>query len=95
MKKEVPLEDYDKPLTSKEFKSMNWKYGLDGLAEIVGEEFVAPLRLRGRPKKDTPKERVTLRLDKKIVTTLRANGKGWQTRLNKFLANAIEQGFVN
>ncbi len=39
--------DPDKPLTYAEFKRMKKVYGLDGLASIIGEEAVAPLRQRG------------------------------------------------
>lgn len=94
MKKKKKEIDPDKPLTSKEFKSMKWKHGLDGLAELVGEEFVAPLRLRGRPKKKDKKVSLHLRVDKDIADKFRATGKGWQTRLNAVLHNAIDQGML-
>lgn len=37
---------------------------------------------RGRPKLDTPKKAVTMRLDADVADRLRASGRGWQTRLN-------------
>lgn len=81
--------DPDKPLTSAEFKRMKTVYGLDGLASIIGEENVAPLRLRGRPKVEEPKVHINLRLDAKVVAAWRATGKGWQTRLNEFLSKSL------
>lgn len=89
----VLLDDSDAPeMSTKWFK--NAKYGLDGLAEIVGEEFVAPLRQRGRPKVTEPKEHVNIRLDAQLVEHFRSTGKGWQTRLNDFLNKSVEQGLV-
>jgi uncharacterized protein (DUF4415 family) len=86
--------DPDKPLTEAEFRSMKTVYGLDGLASIIGEEHVSPLRLRGRPVAAAPKTPVNLRLDANIVKHFRAMGKGWQTKLNDFLRKSVEQGLV-
>ena len=46
-------------------------------------------RGRGRPKLDRPKERVSLRLDAKIVAAYKATGKGWQSRINEVLALSL------
>ncbi|MEK6747257.1 MAG: BrnA antitoxin family protein [Pseudomonadota bacterium] len=91
--KKVLLDDDDAPEMSEEW-FQNAKHGLDGLAELVGEEFVAPLRLRGRPKKKDKKVSLHLRIDKEIADKFRATGKGWQTRLNTVLHNAIDQGML-
>ena len=40
---------------------------------------------RGRPPLESPKQRVTLRLDEDVVAALRASGPGWQTRVNAVL----------
>lgn len=40
---------------------------------------------RGRPPVQSPKQRVTLRLDEDVVAALRASGRGWQTRVNAVL----------
>lgn len=45
-------------------------------------------RLRGRPKLETPKKLVTLRLDQDVVEKFRATGKGWQSRINEVLKHA-------
>ena len=37
---------------------------------------------------------IILRLNQKIGDKLRATGRGWQTRANKFLLNAVEQGLI-
>lgn len=40
---------------------------------------------RGRPKSDTTKEHITIRLDADIIAAFRATGAGWQTRINEVL----------
>ena len=42
----------------------------------------------GRPKLDRPKRAVNLRLDADIVDAFRAEGAGWQTRMNDALRKA-------
>ena len=42
-------------------------------------------RLRGRPRVQTPKHLVSLRLDPDIVARFRATGPGWQSRINEVL----------
>lgn len=37
--------------------------------------------LRGRPKAETVKERLTIRIDPQVLARWRASGPGWQTRL--------------
>jgi uncharacterized protein (DUF4415 family) len=42
-------------------------------------------RGRGRPKVDSPKQQVTMRLDADLIATMRASGPGWQVRANEAL----------
>ncbi|CAN5424339.1 BrnA antitoxin family protein [soil metagenome] len=44
---------------------------------------------RGRPKLDTPKQAVSLRLDKAVLDKLRESGPGWQSRANAILKKAM------
>ncbi|HEX7886178.1 MAG TPA: BrnA antitoxin family protein [Phenylobacterium sp.] len=60
-------------------------------AEVMGEAFMAKAR-RGRPKAETTKEPVSLRLDADVVEHLRAKGKGWQTQVNDALVGLIAEG---
>ena len=46
---------------------------------------------RGRPKLETPKRLVTLRLDSAVEEGLRATGPGWQTRANAALAEWLSR----
>jgi uncharacterized protein (DUF4415 family) len=42
-------------------------------------------RGRGRPPLDNPKKHVSLRLDQEVVARFRADGPGWQSRINAAL----------
>ncbi len=44
--------------------------------------------VRGRPKSDSPKQQVTLRLDRDVLERFRAGGAGWQSRINEALRQA-------
>lgn len=57
----------------------------EGAAAFVG---TTPVR-RGRPKAAEPKQLVSLRLDRELVERLRAQGPGWQTRVNEALRKAV------
>ena len=43
----------------------------------------------GRPKLENPKRRVTLRLDPDVVDRFKAEGPGWQSRINAALRKAV------
>ena len=49
---------------------------------------------RGRPKLETPKVEVKIRLDAKTVEHLRGSGPGWQTRVNALLGKLVAQGQI-
>ena len=61
-------------------------------AKEIFEELGLPMprRPRGRPRSETPKTQVTLRLDADIIRHFRESGKGWQTRLNDTLRQVID-----
>ena len=42
-------------------------------------------KLRGRPKAEVTKERITIRLSPDVVGAFRATGDGWQTRVDAAL----------
>ena len=63
-------------------------------AEIrIGDRVIRPangtLTRPGRPKSETPKKQVTLRLDQDVIEKLRAGGPGWQSRANEILKKAV------
>jgi uncharacterized protein (DUF4415 family) len=44
---------------------------------------------RGRPKSASPKQQVTLRLDRDVLESFRSSGAGWQSRINAALRQAM------
>jgi len=66
--------------------------GGDGeVREITGADMEHAVRL-GRPPipADLRKRRVTMMLDPDIIKRLKAGGRGWQTRANALLREALE-----
>lgn len=49
---------------------------------------------RGRPKLETPKVEVKIRLDAETVEYLRGSGPGWQTRVNAVLSQLVAAGQI-
>ena len=47
-------------------------------------------RLRGRPKAEVTKERITIRLSPDVVGAFRATGAGWQTRIDAALRDWLQ-----
>lgn len=54
---------------------------------------MAPSR-RGRPRLETPKIEVKIRLDAATVAHLRSSGRGWQTRVNALLREMMKDGQI-
>jgi uncharacterized protein (DUF4415 family) len=73
-------------------------YVWDGLNEderpATAEELahgLALARKRGRPAGSGVKEQVAIRLDKDILEAFRAEGQGWQTRINQALRRYLAE----
>lgn len=49
---------------------------------------------RGRPRLETPKVEVKIRLDAATVEHLRGSGPGWQTCVNALLGRLVEAGQI-
>jgi uncharacterized protein (DUF4415 family) len=80
-------QDPDNPeITEEEFARMR------PAREVSPPEFFEAIeemrRNRGRPKLETPKKLVSLRLDQDVIEKFRATGKGWQSRINDVLKRA-------
>lgn len=56
--------------------------------ELGAEEF-EQLKRVGRPRLETPKVAVTIRYDKAVIDAFKADGPGWQTRMNDVLKKAV------
>jgi len=59
--------------------------------DVMPGLIVAAKRARGRPRSASPKQHVSLRLDAKVVAGFKAQGPGWQGRINEVLARALER----
>jgi len=55
---------------------------------------VESIRKRGRPKSLAPKEKINVRVSPDVLAALRATGRGWQTRINAVLREAVAAGRV-
>ncbi|MGI9213136.1 MAG: BrnA antitoxin family protein [Methylococcaceae bacterium] len=80
--------DDDSPeLTEADFKRM--RPASEMLPEILGTEMAAEMLKPkgGRPRSETPKVFIGIRLDKTVVEAFKATGKGWQTRMNQVLSD--------
>jgi uncharacterized protein (DUF4415 family) len=45
----------------------------------------------GRPKSDSPKEHVSLRLDSNVLSAYKSTGKGWQSLVGSMLAKTVRR----
>jgi uncharacterized protein (DUF4415 family) len=58
-------------------------------AQVAGATVSLGIRLRGRPKSETKKEAISLRVDADVLNAFKSTGEGWQTRMNGILRAAI------
>lgn len=73
----------DAPLLTDEFfEQGTWRVGEQ---EVTPQEAKAVVAKRGRPKSESAKVPVKIRLDPEVLAVLRATGPGWQTRVNRIL----------
>ena len=59
--------------------------------EMLAGLLEASAKLRGRPKLETPKVQVTLRLDQEVVDGFKEDGPGWRTRMNDSLKKSVRR----
>ena len=57
----------------------------------IGDTVIRPTRRPGRPKSDTAKKLIALRLDPDVIERFRATGPGWQSRINMILREYLEK----
>ncbi len=56
---------------------------------VKSPQFASQMKRRGRPKSDSSKQIVTIRLDRDLLEHLKAGGSGWTTRVNAMLRKAV------
>lgn len=66
------------------------EYDLRGrpMSEVF-PQFAPQMKRRGRPKSSSPKQIITIRLDRDVLERLKADGSGWQTRVNAILRKTM------
>ena len=58
--------------------------------ELTLAEFKQLRAVRGRPRSDAPKQRITIRLSPDVLAKFKAAGKGWQTRVDLALRDWLK-----
>ena len=89
MKKRKREPNPDKPLSIKDMENGKWVYGIDGLPENAQK---AIRKMMGRPKSENPKKIISFRFDSDIISHLKDCVKGYNTRVENILREAIKQG---
>jgi len=83
----IALDPDNPEMTPEEIRSMR------PAREVLPPEFFEMVeqerKRRGRPPLAGGKQQVTLRLDADVVERLRAEGAGWQSRINDVLRKAV------
>jgi len=61
---------------------------------VTAAEDAARQKRMGRPPLANPKEQINIRLSAQVLAAFRATGKGWQTRIDDLLKEAVAAGRV-
>ena len=92
--------EIDKELTPEKIKAMLARSKKFPIGEddnpFTPEEWWAKAEFpnRGRPKKEHPKEVINVAFEQKDLEYLRSTGRGWQTRLRKYVEKGIAAGLL-
>jgi uncharacterized protein (DUF4415 family) len=76
--------DPDNPeVTEEELKEFRpFREVFPDLAEAIDRKL-------GRPKAESPKKAISIRLDQEVIDRFKATGDGWQSRINEALRKAV------
>ena len=81
--------------TAEEDAAINAAALSDPDAQPLSDAELARLRpARGRPVVAVKRPMLSMRVDPDVLAHLRASGKGWQTKVNALLRQAVEQGKI-
>ena len=79
--------------SSEEDAAINAAALSDPDAQPLSDAELARLRpARGRPVVAVKRPMLSMRVDPDVLALLRASGKGWQTKVNALLRQAVERG---
>lgn len=87
----LPTDKEDKVLTrqAREDNTLLTNEQLAQMKPIAEFPKLQTLVKRGRPQKSNPKKSTTIRLDAEVLDFFKAQGKGWQTMINKILHDYV------
>jgi uncharacterized protein (DUF4415 family) len=88
----LPTEKEDKVITqqAREDDTLLTDEQLAEMKPISEFPQLQTLAKRGRPAKSNPKKSTTIRLNADVLNFFKAQGKGWQTRINNILQDYID-----
>ena len=88
----LPTKEEDKAITRQamEDDTLLTDEQLAAMKPIAEVPELAPLIKRGRPRVSSPKKSTTIRLDVEVLEYFRAQGKGWQTKINDILHKYVD-----
>ena len=75
--------------TPEEDAAINRGIAVDPDTYELGPDEFKQLKRVGRPRLDTPKVAVTIRYDNAVIDAFKADGPGWQTRMNEALKKVV------
>ena len=81
-------------LTDDFFEQGEWKIGEQAVSAQEGAAVLRKALARGRPKAESTKLALTVRYDVEVVEAFKATGKGWPTRINAALREAVAHGLT-
>ena len=85
----LPTDEEDKLITEQAIEdATNWSD--DELNQFrSASEFPEIKKLRGRPKAESTKKPISIRLSDEVLEYFKATGKGWQTRMDEVLREYV------
>ncbi len=88
----LPTDEEDKIITlqAREDNTLFTDKQLAAMKPIAEFTELATLVKRGRPPKSIPKKSTTIRLDAEVLEYFKAQGKGWQTKINDILHGYVD-----
>lgn len=85
----VDVDDAEE-LSAADFERGVWSVGDKVVTKEVAQTVIA--KRVGRPCVEVKRAVVSIRLEPGVLAHLRASGKGWQSKVNTLLREAVEQG---
>ena len=89
----VQSEEFDEipELTAEDFERGKWRIGEREVSSEEGKAAFREALKRGRPRSGKTKIATTIRFDEDVLAAFKANGRGWQTRMNDALREWLKE----